>query len=350
MPEVHVAFESSGRKPGLEIWRIEDFEPVLVPKQQYGNFYSGDSYIVLNTSGDSPNLNWDIHFWLGNNTSQDEAGTAAILTVNLDDNQFSGAAVQHRETQGYESKQFLDYFPPAIRYLDGGHASGFSHVTINAGSEKRLFQIKGNRNVRVRQVEASVSSMNKGDCFILDVDHDIFVFVGQNSKNKERIKAISVANQIRDQDHNGRGNVEIIDPFSDGHDTANFFSALGSGDLDSVAEASAGGDDEEFERGDVKEVTLSEISDNSGSMKITKLPSPVKREQLNSKECYVLDTGSSGIFVWVGRQSNEKEKAEAMNRAQQYLKAHNLPPWVHVSKVPEGLEPTAFKQYFEDWN
>ncbi|XP_013196390.1 gelsolin [Amyelois transitella] len=350
MPEVHAAFQNSGKKPGLEVWRIEDFEPVPVPKQQYGNFYSGDSYIVLNTSGQVPNLNWDIHFWLGSNTSQDEAGAAAILSVNLDDNQFQGAAVQHRETQGYESRQFLDYFPPAIRYMDGGHVSGFSHVTINAGAEKRLFQIKGKRNVRVRQVEASVESMNKGDCFILDIDHTIYVFVGDKAKNMERIKAISVANQIRDQDHNGRGNVEIIDPFSSGNDTEEFFSALGSGDLDSVADASEGGDDEEFERGDIKEVSLSEISDNFGSMKITKLPAPLTQDQLNSQECYVLDTGSSGIYVWVGKQSNEKEKAEAMNRAQQYLKAHNLPHWVHVSKVPEGLEPTAFKQYFENWN
>ncbi|XP_059054984.1 gelsolin-like [Achroia grisella] len=349
MPEVHAAFENSGRSPGLEVWRIEDFEPVAVPKQQYGNFYSGDSYIVLKTTGSSPNFNWDIHFWLGTKTSQDEAGTAAILSVNLDDNQFQGAAVQHRETQGHESKEFLKYFEPAIRYLDGGHASGFSHVTINAGAEKRLFQIKGKKNVRVRQVEPSIDSMNKGDCFILDVDHTIYLFVGDQSKSVEKIKAISVANQIRDQDHNGRADVEIIDPYSSGSDTEKFFTALGSGDLDSVSDASEGGDDEDFERGEVQEVSLSEISDSSGTIKVTSLPKPYQREQLNTKECYILDTGSGGVYVWVGRESNEKEKAEAINKAQQYLKQHNLPPWVHVSKVPEGIEPTAFKQYFEAW-
>ncbi|CAH0730906.1 unnamed protein product, partial [Brenthis ino] len=348
MPEVHPAFANSGKKAGLEIWRVEDFAPVAVPVQQYGNFYSGDSYIVLKTTGNT-NLSWDIHFWLGSKTSQDEAGAAAILSVNLDDGQFDGSAVQHRETQGYESRQFLSYFEPAIRYLDGGHSSGFNHVTINAGAEKRLFQIKGKRNVRVKQVEVSVTSMNKGDCFILDVDHDIMVYVGEKAKGVERLKAISVANQIRDQDHNGRGNIEIIDPFSNEGDVNTFFTALGSGDQDSVSDAEEGGDDEDFERGEAKEVSLSEISDSTGSIQIRKLSGPLTQELLDTKECYILDTGSS-IYVWVGKQSSGREKAEAMRRAQHYLEVNNYPSWVHISKVVEGTEPTAFKQHFQDWN
>ncbi|CAK1553243.1 unnamed protein product [Leptosia nina] len=348
MPEVHPAFANAGQTAGLEIWRVEDFEPVPVPKHQYGNFYSGDSYIVLKSTGTST-LSWDVHFWLGSKTSQDEAGAAAILTVNLDDEQFQGQAVQHRETQGHESRQFLSYFDPAIRYLEGGHASGFNHVTVNAGTEKRLFQIKGKRNVRVRQVEATVSSMNKGDCFILDVDHDILLYVGEEAKTVERLKAISVANQIRDQDHNGRGNIEIIDPYSHEGDVQKFFEALGDGDQDSVPDAEEGGDDEYFERSGSTEVVLSEISDSSGSLEIKKLDGPYTQGHLNTQECYILDTGSS-IYVWIGKESNGREKSEAMKRAQHYLEANNYPAWVHISKVVEGIEPTSFKQYFEDWN
>lgn len=32
---------------GLEIWRIENFRPVPVPKTLLGKFFSGDSYIIL---------------------------------------------------------------------------------------------------------------------------------------------------------------------------------------------------------------------------------------------------------------------------------------------------------------
>ncbi|XP_045526820.1 gelsolin-like [Pieris brassicae] len=348
MPALHHAFENAGKSAGLEIWRVEDFEPVAVPKHQYGNFYAGDSYIVLKTTGSS-NLSWDVHFWLGSKTSQDEAGAAAILTVNLDDERFQGLAIQHRETQGHESRQFLGYFEPAIRYLEGGHASGFNHVSVNAGAEKRLFQIKGKRNVRVKQVEASITSMNKGDCFILDVDHDILLYVGDQAKSVERLKAISVANQIRDQDHSGRGNIEIIDPYSSEGDVNQFFSALGSGDQDSVPDAEDGGDDEDFERGVTKEVILNEISDSTGSIQIKKLSPPYTQDLLSTKECYILDTGSS-IYVWRGKESNGQEKSEAMKKAEQYLQVNNYPSWVHISKVVEGIEPTAFKQYFEDWN
>jgi gelsolin len=43
-----------------------------------GTFYTGDSYIVLNTykKQGSDQLLYDVHFWLGKYTTQDEAGTA----------------------------------------------------------------------------------------------------------------------------------------------------------------------------------------------------------------------------------------------------------------------------------
>ena len=58
----------------------------------------------------------NIHFWLGSETTLDEAGVAAYKTVELDDS-LGGASVHHREIQNHESKLFISYFPNGIQYV-----------------------------------------------------------------------------------------------------------------------------------------------------------------------------------------------------------------------------------------
>jgi gelsolin len=190
------AWENAGKAVGLEIWRIEKFHVKPWPKDQYGSFYSGDSYIVLNTwkKPDENALHWDVHFWLGTYTSQDEAGTAAYKTVELDDH-LHGAPVQHREVQGFESTLFLSYFKNEIRLMDGGVETGFKHVKPEE-YKPRLFHIKGKKKVRVTQVDLSYKSLNVGDVFILDNGLTVFQWSGSKSGPSERQKGASLAHAI----------------------------------------------------------------------------------------------------------------------------------------------------------
>jgi hypothetical protein len=72
----------AGSKPGLEIWRIENKKPAPWPAEKFGKFYSGDSYLILNTTvSKSGKFEWDLFFWLGKNSSVDEMGIAAYKTV-----------------------------------------------------------------------------------------------------------------------------------------------------------------------------------------------------------------------------------------------------------------------------
>lgn len=43
------AWKSVGKTPGLYIWRIEQFQVVPWPKDKYGQFHQGDSYVVLSS-------------------------------------------------------------------------------------------------------------------------------------------------------------------------------------------------------------------------------------------------------------------------------------------------------------
>lgn len=342
------AFAQAGRSAGTEIWRIENFKPVPYPKNDYGKFFTGDSYIILVTKEKSSSKSWDIYFWLGLETTQDEAGTAAIMAVHLDD-QLGGAPIQHREVQDHESQQFLSVFKNGIRYTPGGIQSGFKHVD-RTSFEKVFYHVKGKRNIRVKQVDVTVASMNKGDCFILDIGTDIYVYQGEQSKRLERLKSISAANQIRDQDHGGRSKVHIIEPASSQSDVDEFFTALGGGSLNEVPEESAGGDDEQFEKGAEKTATLHKVSDASGRVQIQQISQkPFEQSALDTNDAFILDTGDSNIFVWVGKKCTNQEKNESMKKAEEFLKANNYPKWTHVTRVVDGGEPAIFKQYFKSW-
>lgn len=88
---------------------------------------------------------------------QDEAGTAAIKTVELDA-ALGGRAVQYRELQGHESEKFLSYFKPCIIPQQGGILSGFKHAEINEREHViRLFVCRGKHVVHVKEVTLSAN-------------------------------------------------------------------------------------------------------------------------------------------------------------------------------------------------
>lgn len=105
-----------------------------------------------------PALAWDVHFWIGKDSTQDEYGTAAYKTVELDD-YLNGSPVQHREIQGHESKLFLSYFPKFM-VMNGGIDSGFHHTTAPS-YKPRLLHIKGKKRCAARTRSALMSPTDR---------------------------------------------------------------------------------------------------------------------------------------------------------------------------------------------
>jgi len=334
------AWANAGQEVGTQVWRIENFNVVTWPEEQFGTFYSGDSYIVLNTyKNDGDALAWDVHFWLGEYTTLDEAGTAAYKTVELDD-KLGGAPVQHREVCDHESALFLSYFKSkgGLSILDGGVESGFNHVEPES-YQPRLLHIKGVRkNIRARQVALSCDSLNSGDVFILDAGLTVYQWNGSSAGIFEKNEAAQLSRAL-DDERKGQATVKVLSESDDDEDSAAFYELLGGkGDIKSAEE---GGHDASppFEG-----KKLFRVSDESGTLEFSEVASDadVTADKLDGSDVFILDTGAE-IFTWIGSGSSDQERSKSMRFAEDYMQKNGRPDYLPITRIYQGGENEVFK-------
>jgi len=334
------AWQNVGQEKGLQIWRIEKFKVKHWPKDKYGEFYGGDSYIILHTKeNDEGKKEYDVFFWLGAETSQDEAGTAAYKTVELDD-YLGDEPVQYREVQGNESKGFLGLFPK-VTILDGGVDSGFRHVKAKE-YKPRLLHVTGfKKHVQVCQVGLDVANLNNSDSFVLDCGLSVFQFNGSKSSAWEKRKANAIVDELQASRHGKVKTTLIIDGVEDTDNPLidEFWSYFGQQPKE-IADAAP--------EQKVPDYTLSlhHISDASGVMEINEVCSgKLDKSKLDSNDAFILDGGGS-LYVWIGAKANKAEKREAMKYAVDYLHDQGRDSGVPIARVMEGKEPDAFWNCF----
>lgn len=340
MRDLDPAFQGAGQKAGTEIWRIENFHPVSVPKSSHGKFFTGDSYVILKTAAlKNGALRHDIHYWIGKDTTQDEAGTAAIKTVELDA-ALGGRAVQYREVQGHETEKFLSYFKPCIIPQEGGIASGFKHAEA-AEHVTRLYVCKGKHVVHVKEVPFARASLNHDDIFILDTKSKIFQFNGSNSSIQERAKALEVVQYIKDSHHHGKCEVAAIE---DGKlmadaDTGEFWGFFGG--FAPLPRKTANDDNMAVDAHATKLFWV-----EKGQAEPVEADS-LTRELLDTNKCYLLDCGAE-LFVWMGRTTTLDDRKSASGAAEELLRGLDRPK-SHIIRMIEGFETVLFRSKFDSW-
>jgi len=333
-------FVGAGQKVGLEVWRVEnrrtaadtpDFGVKRWPKEDYGHFFSGDSYLILNTyrvkvdGKETDKLAWDVHFWLGKDSSQDEIGVAAYKAVELDDLLDDGP-VQHREVQGSESALFQSYFK-GMTYMEGGIASGFRHVKPDE-YKPRLFQVRqAAKTLRSFEVPVKASSLNQGDTFILDAGLKIYLWIGPESNAFEKSKGGALAHNIV---AGRQGKAKLI-----AEPDADFWKVLGGSEKD-VKPAEADKPEVENLAIDAEKLILYRLSDATGKITFTKVvEGRVNASMLDSNDVFILD-GKVQLFVWIGKNASASEKSQAMKYAEKYMKDNGRPLTLPVCRISEG--------------
>jgi len=341
------AWKGAGTAVGTQVWRIEKMKVVNVDKTDYGHFFTGDTYIVLHTfkkkgpdGKETDALAHAEHFWLGKKAPVDARGTAAYKTVELDD-LLSGDAPQHRETQGHESKEFLDLFTGSIQILEGGHGSGFHHVKPHEYKPRLLHLIGAhNKHIRVTQVDAKGDNLSQGDVFVLDAGLELFQWNGGKSNIWQKRQADEIVRKtvhLRD----GKPKHTVLDS---GDDNADFWKHLGGKvtPKDAPAAGSTGGGGDGWHKDSVK--VLYKVTAVAGKEAkfdvVVKAGDKVTKDKLNSKEVYVLDVTDEGknhhAFVWVGKDAPKETRKRALLIGEDFIRAFKLPDETHINRCVEG--------------
>jgi len=337
-------WKNAGSEMGVEVWRIEKFK-VKPQKDFKGEFYNGDSYIVLHTyEGEDEKKAYNAHFWLGCETSQDEAGAAAIKTVELDD-LLGDLPVQYRQVQGMESKEFHTAFPGGIRILEGGVDTGFAHVKPDEYAP-RLLHIVGNmKKQNVSQVPLSVDSLNCMDVFLLDLGLELIQFNGSKAAPMEKRAANQLMNTIA-AERNGRvKSKDTIDTLDEDTTAANkFWETLGCAERPSELP-------EESNKGKVAgkldafykdfEKKMYHVVDDTVTLK------DFDKSLLAAEgdDAIIVDVGAT-IYLWIGSKASLQEKGEAMSTAIKMLHDQERPIETRIVRVMEGCETDEFNACF----
>ncbi|XP_035507916.1 villin-1 isoform X1 [Morone saxatilis] len=343
------AFRSVSRKAGLQIWTINNMQMVPVSSQGFGNFFEGDCYIVLYISENKGSgQSTDVHFWIGNASSQDEQGAAAIFVTQLDE-YLGGSPVQHREVQGNESPRFRSYFKNGLIYKKGGVASGFHHVDTNVYNVLRLLHVKGRKHVTAREVEVSWNSFNNGDIFLLDMGKAIVQWNGPQSNRREKLKAVLLAQDIRDRERGGRAQIGIVEG-GDERDSPELMKVMMAVLGQRSGQLKEATPDDKPDQVQNNNVRLYHVFENSGNLVVQEVATqPLTQDLLHSSDCYIADQRGSSVMVWKGKQASKEERREALNRAVGYIKAKNYPANTSVEVMTEGGESAMFKHLFKSW-
>ncbi|KAB0375541.1 hypothetical protein FD755_012184 [Muntiacus reevesi] len=323
----HMVDDGSGK---VEIWRVENNGRVEIEPNSYGEFYGGDCYLILYTYPRGQ----IIYTWQGANATRDELTTSAFLTVQLD-RSLGGQAVQIRVSQGKEPAHLLSLFKdkPLIIYKNGTSKKEGQAPT----PPTRLFQVRRNLAsiTRIVEVDVDANSLNSNDVFVLKLQQNNgYIWVGKGATQEEEKGAEYVASVLKCK----------TATIQEGKEPEEFWNSLGgkkdyqtSPLLESQAEDHP--------------PRLYGCSNKTGRFIIEEVPGEFTQDDLAEDDVMLLDAWEQ-IFIWIGKDANEVEKAESLKSAKLYLETDpsGRDKRTPIVIIKQGHEPPTFTGWFLGWD
>uniref|UniRef100_A0A8C4HFT8 Gelsolin n=1 Tax=Dicentrarchus labrax TaxID=13489 RepID=A0A8C4HFT8_DICLA len=311
-----------------QIWRIDGSDKVPVDPSVFGQFYGGDSYIILYQYRHSDRQGHIIYIWQGAESSQDEVGASAILAVQLDE-ELGGGAVQVRVVQGKEPAHLMSLFggQPMVVYKGGTSREGGQ----SEPADTRLFQIRANPagDSRAVEVDPASSSLNSSDVFLLVSSSGSWMWRGRSSSKAEVQGTEHLAGLLQ------------VTP-----------TALEEGQ----EEGNGGGVDycrtpRLKNKMEAHPPRLFACSNKTGNFLMDEVPGELTQDDLAPDDVMILDTWDQ-VFVWIGNEAHEDEKSEAASSAVRYIESDpaDRDPRTPTTTVKQGFEPPTFTGWFLGWN
>ncbi|XP_017761928.1 PREDICTED: villin-1 isoform X1 [Eufriesea mexicana] len=333
----------------FRIWKIEGLRVTAITGSNMGYFLSELAYIIYAVSSKDGPLPYPgmpvkelksatvvrvIHFWIGSSCDSTISGAAALRAAELD-SQVS-ATILSREAQGRESSRFLAYFRQHLVI------ENFHFETPSC----KLHRVTGVAIPILTELEkVHWDYFSSRDVILIEIISlgIVFLWLGSSADPLHKRHAVTIL-EMRKK-NNGR--IIIVD---DGYEQtlSEGDRRLFAGILDPSIRAVK--PDRLYRVNMPSPVKLYRCSEQSGKYKVAELKSgPILRSDLTSEAVYLIDRGETGVWAWVGRDVNAREKLEAIRNARGFVKKKNYSNGVSVQRALEACEPMEMKALIRGW-
>ncbi|XP_043500182.1 villin-1 isoform X1 [Polistes fuscatus] len=336
----------------FRVWKIEQgLRTTPVSTNNIGFFLTESAYIIYAISSKDGSLPYPgmpmkdlkgapsiraIHFWIGSSCDATVSGAAALRAAELD-SQVS-ATILSREAQERESPRFLSYFRQRI-------VIEYIHFETPTCTMHRVSGITIPMLIELDKVRWE--NFTSKDVILIDIHSrgTVFLWLGSSADPLHKRHAAAILEERKENNNDIR--VIIVE---DGYEQT-----LPKGDrqlfatvLDPSNRTVAS--DRPYRISIPTPVKLYKCCEQSGKYKVAELKSgPILRSDLTSGSVYLIDRGETGVWAWVGRDVNTREKLEAVRNARGFVKKKNYSATIPVARAIQGHEPMEMKALLRGW-